>query len=140
MYSVTSCSGLIHTSTASMPSLKRRAWLVYSGARMRAILVGVRNSACAISQATMFTSSELVSATSMSVSAMPAASSTAGKEALPATVRTSMRLCSSRSTSSLLSTTVTSLAGSRAVLSAAVRSDLSCAEDEYLHRTISRLA
>ncbi len=34
----------------------------------------------------------------MSVSAMPAASSTAGKEALPATVRTSMRLCRSRST------------------------------------------
>ena len=69
----------------------------------------------------MFTSSELVSATSMSVSAMPAASSTDGKEALPATVRTSTRLCSSRSTSSLLSTTVTSLAGSRARLCAAVR-------------------
>ena len=52
--------------------------MVYSGARMRAILVGVRYSALAISQATMFTSSELVSATRMSVSAMPAASSTAG--------------------------------------------------------------
>ena len=78
MYSVTSCSGLIQTSTASAPSAKSFSCEVYSGARMRAILVGVRYSALAISQATMFTSSELVSATRMSVSAMPAASSTAG--------------------------------------------------------------
>ena len=78
MYSVTICSGLIHTSTASLPCWNSWSCAVYSGARMRAILVGVRNSACAISQATMFTSSELVSATSMSVLAIPAASSTVG--------------------------------------------------------------
>ena len=78
MCSVTSCSGLIHTSTASAPSVNSCSRAVYSEERMRAILVGVRYSACAIWQATMLTSSLLVSATSTSVSAMPAASSTLG--------------------------------------------------------------
>src|ERR1700733_16019262 len=121
MYSVTSCSGLIHTSTASAPSVNSCARVVYSGARTRAILVGVRYSACAISQATILTSSLLVSATSTSVSAMPAASSTVGYEAWPATARTSSRACRSRRMSSLVSTTVTSLAGSRDRWYAAVR-------------------
>jgi hypothetical protein len=113
MYSVTSCSGLIHTSTAIAPSANSFSREVYSGARMRAIFFGVRYSACAISQATMFTSSELVSATRMSLSTMPAASSTAGNDAFPATVRTSSRVCRSRSASSSVSTMVTSFAGSR---------------------------
>src|SRR5690606_9876928 len=43
-----------------------------------------------------------------------------GYEALPTTVRTSRRSCSSRSTSGLRSTMVTSLASSRAKLKAAV--------------------
>src|SRR5205807_1903788 len=88
---------------------------------MRAILVGVRNSVNATSQAIMFTSSLEVSATMMSASAVPAASSTEGWAALPATVRTSSRSWSSRSTSSFTSTTVTSLASSRERWSAAVR-------------------
>ena len=79
MYSVTSCSGLItdvHRQRAARRTAASR--VVYSAARMRAILVGVRYSVYAISQATMLTSSLLVSATRMSVSAMPAASSTVG--------------------------------------------------------------
>ena len=52
--------------------------------------------------------------------AAPARSSTSGCEALPTTVRTSSRSWSSRSTSGFLSTTVTSLASSRARLKAAV--------------------
>ena len=50
---------------------------MYSADRTRAIFVGVRYSVQAISQANMLTSSLLVSATRMSVSAMPAASRTA---------------------------------------------------------------
>ena len=97
MYSVTSCSGLMNTSTDSASSLKSSGRLVYSAERMRAILVGVRNSVYATSHAIMFTSSLLVSATMMSASAAPAASSTVGYEALPATVRMSSRSCRSRS-------------------------------------------
>ena len=41
-YSVTSCSGLMKTSTDSASSLKSCGRLVYSAERMRAILVGVR--------------------------------------------------------------------------------------------------
>src|SRR5476649_1035069 len=88
---------------------------------MRAMRVGVRYRSWAIWQATIFTSSLLVRAMRMSVSAMPAASSTEGYEALPATARTSMRSWSSRSAGSLTSTTVTSLAGSRARAYAALR-------------------
>ena len=63
MYSVTSCSGLMNTSTASAVARRTApARAVYSAARMRAILVGVRNSVKATSQATMLTSSLLVSA------------------------------------------------------------------------------
>ena len=54
-------------------------------------------------------------------SAAPACSSTFGWAALPATVRMSRRSCRSRSSSSLVSTTVTSLASSRARWYAAVR-------------------
>src|SRR5580704_4839171 len=120
-YSVTSCSGLMMTSTERPPGRNSSGRLAYSAARMRAILVGVRKSVKATSQATRFTSSLEVSATMISASAAPAASSTVGCAALPATVRTSRRSCTSRSTSSLRSTTVTSLASSRDSACAAVR-------------------
>jgi hypothetical protein len=78
---------------------------------MRAMRV---NRLHAIWQAVMFTSSLLVRAMKMSASRAPAASRMLGWDALPTTVRMSMRSCRSRSSSSLMSTTVTSLAGSRA--------------------------
>ena len=68
----------MNTSTARASSLKSSGRLVYSAERMRAIFVGVRNSMNATSQAIMLTSSLLVSATMMSASAAPAASSTVG--------------------------------------------------------------
>jgi hypothetical protein len=120
-YSVTSCSGLMKTSTDSASTPKSSARSVYSAARMRAILVGVRNSTKATSHAIMFTSSLEVSATSRSASPAPAASSTVGWAALPTTVRTSSRSCRSRSASSFTSTTVTSFASSRERCAAAVR-------------------
>jgi hypothetical protein len=64
-------------------------------------------------QANMLTSSELVSATRMSVRAMPAASRIRGLAALPLTVRISSRSCRSRKISSFVSTMVTSFACSR---------------------------
>ena len=79
MYSVTSCSGLIADDPrrcASSPNSSGA--LDVFGERMRAILVGVRNRRQAISQAIMFTSSLLVSATIMSASAPPAALEHAG--------------------------------------------------------------
>src|SRR5258708_28436185 len=88
---------------------------------MRAILVGVGKRVNAAGQAIMSTSSEEVSATTISASAAPALSSTTGWAALPATVRTSSRSWSSRSASSFISTTVTSFASSRERCSAAVR-------------------
>jgi hypothetical protein len=78
MYSVTSCSGLIHTSTDSASSANNFGCRVYSAERMRAILVRVRNSVYATSQAIMLTSSLEVSATTISADAQPAASSTDG--------------------------------------------------------------
>src|SRR5580700_8415885 len=120
-YSVTSCSGLMNTSTDRPSPPNSAARPVYSAARMRAILVGVRNSVNATSQAIMLTSSLEVSATMISASAAPAFSSTFGCAALPATARTSSRSCRSRRMSSLVSTTVTSLAGSRDRWYAAVR-------------------
>ncbi len=81
--------------------------------RTRAILFGVRYSVQAIWQASMLTSSLLVSATRMSVSAMPAASRIRGMARVAATVRISSRSCRSRRMSSFVSTTVTSLACSR---------------------------
>ena len=78
MYSVTSCSGLIHTSTDSASSANSFGCLVYSDERMRAIFVRVRYSVYATSQAIMLTSSLEVSATTMSAEAQPAASSTDG--------------------------------------------------------------
>ncbi len=58
MYSVTSCSGLIHTSTASAAFAEQAFALRCSRpARMRAIFVGVRYSVYAIWHATMLTSS-----------------------------------------------------------------------------------
>ena len=78
MYSVTSCSGLIHTSTDRASSANNLGCLVYSAERMRAILVRVRYSVYATSQAIMLTSSLEVSATMMSAEAQPAASSTEG--------------------------------------------------------------
>ena len=102
MYSVTSCSGLIEhidRRSASSPEQLAAAWCTRRE-RMRAIFVGVRNSVYAIWHAIMFTSSLLVSATMMSASRAPAASSTSGCDALPATVRMSSRSCRSRSTSS----------------------------------------
>jgi hypothetical protein len=44
MYSVTSCSGLIHTSTDSASSANNFGWRVYSEERIRAIFVRVRYS------------------------------------------------------------------------------------------------
>ena len=120
-YSVTSCSGLMKTSTDKASSLKSCGRLVYSAERMRAIFVGVRNRVKATSHAIMFTSSLLVSATMMSASAAPAASNTVGYEAFPATVRMSSRSWRSRRISSSRSTTVTSLASSRERWWAAVR-------------------
>ena len=123
MYVVTSCSGLTYMSTAKPPpgavvpscgDMKRSVRLVKSGERMRAMRVGVRNRVHATWHATMFTSSLLVSATSMSAPAAPACSSVRGLAPLPRTVRMSSRSCRSRSTSSSTSTTVTSLASSRA--------------------------
>jgi len=64
-------------------------------------------------QASMLTSSLLVSATRMSVPAMPAASRIFGLAALPFTVRMSSRSCKSRRISSFISMTVTSFASSR---------------------------
>ena len=78
MYSVTSCSGLIHTSTDSASSANNFGWRVYSEERMRAIFVRVRYSVYATSQAIMLTSSLEVRATMMSAEAQPAASSTDG--------------------------------------------------------------
>ena len=78
MYSVTSRSGLMKKSTASASSLNSSGRDVYSAERIRAILVGVRYSVSATSQAMMFTSSLLVSAMMMSAPATPAASSTDG--------------------------------------------------------------
>src|SRR5688572_1743423 len=105
----------------SCGDMKRSVRLVKSGERMRAMRVGVRNRVHATWHATMFTSSLLVSATSMSAPAAPACSSVRGLAALPRTVRMSSRSCRSRSTSSSISTTVTSLASSRARWYAAVR-------------------
>ena len=66
------------TSTGIACSPKSSGRCVYSAERMRAILVGVRNSVNATSQAIMLTSSLLVSATMISASAAPAASRTGG--------------------------------------------------------------
>ncbi len=108
------------TSTGMDPSPNSCGRLVYSEERMRAILVGVRKRVKATSHAIMLTSSLLVRATRMSASCAPAASRTVGCEALPTTVRTSRRSCRSRSMSSFVSTTVTSLASSRERWKAAV--------------------
>src|SRR5580698_3371824 len=120
-YSVTSCSGLIHTSTATAFSPNSLSRSVKSAERTRAIFLGVRYKVQAIWQASMLTSSLLVSATRMSVEAIPAASRIRGLAALPFTVRMSRRSCRSRKISSLVSTTVTSFAPSRERWYAAVR-------------------
>src|SRR5690606_17217765 len=70
--------------------------------------------------AIMLISSLSVSAMTMSAPFAPARSRTSGYAALPTTVRTSSRSCSSRSTSGLRSTIVTSFASSRARLNATV--------------------
>jgi hypothetical protein len=88
--------------------------VVYSRERIRAIFVRVPNSVHATWHATMLTSSLFVIATIMSADSAPAWVSVRGLEALPATVRMSMRSCRSRSSSSSVSTTVTSFASSRA--------------------------
>src|ERR1700721_1141338 len=121
MVSVTSCSGLIQTSTATAISPNNLSRSVKSAERTRAIFFGVRYSVHAIWQASMLTSSLLVSATRTSVPAMPAASRTCGLAALPFTVRMSSRSCRSRRISSFVSMTVTSFAPSRERWYAAVR-------------------
>src|ERR1700722_20192065 len=120
-YSVTSCSGLIQTSTATAFSPKSFSRSVKSAERTRAIFFGVRYSVQAIGQASMLTSSLLVNATRISVAAIPAASRMRGLAALPFTVRMSRRSCRSRRISSFVSMTVTSFASSRERWYAAVR-------------------
>src|ERR1700675_328349 len=121
MCSVTNCSGLIQTSTATAFSPNSLSRSVKSAERTRAIFFGVRYKIHAMWHASMLTSSLLVSATRISVAAIPAASRMRGLAALPFTVRMSSRSCRSRKISSLLSMTVTSFASSRERWYAAVR-------------------
>jgi hypothetical protein len=86
---------------------------VKSAERTRAIFFGVRYKVQAMWQASMLTSSLLVSATRISVAAIRAASRMRGLAALPFTVRMSSRSCRSRRISSFTSMTVTSFASSR---------------------------
>src|ERR1700704_5698565 len=94
---------------------------VKSAERTRAIFFGVRYRVHAMWHASMLTSSLLVSATRISVAAVPAASRMRGLAALPFPVRMSSRSCRSRKTSSFTSMTVTSFASSRERWYAAVR-------------------
>ena len=68
----------VATSIGNAPLLNNAGCARYSGARTRAILVGVWNSVYAIGHATMLISSMSVRATTMSASLAPARSSTSG--------------------------------------------------------------
>ncbi len=122
---LTSCSGLIATSTG-MPNRGKQV------ARSRCIRrANARDlaSACVIQRIRDLAGDHVgliaVGQRDDHVGiAAPARSSTSGYEACPCTVRISSRSCSSRSTSGLRSTIVTSLASSRARLNAAVAADL----------------
>ncbi len=108
MYSVTICSGQMAWSTEKPSPLRSSGWRSNQVERMRAIRVGMLNTACATFVATRFVSSLAVTAKSMSVSAAPASARTSGWAALPTTVLRSNWFCRSFRRSALVSTTVTS--------------------------------